>query len=156
MNEEAPQFNTDAQRRALDVMSARLLDNLNTMIAEQEARVQEFSRQQNSLSPLPTEEMTPVLPPTQQPSPAQNKRAAVKTWEPSPAAPDAPPPVRRSVTPPPVKSKKLPQPHYNVPKPPLPKGTAAMDGDEKKEASFGCGSLSVAIVVIIILLRACS
>lgn len=152
MNEEQPQVNTDAQRRALDVMSARLLDNLNTMIAEQEARVQEFSRQQNSLSPLPQQESAPAV---QQPAPS----SPVQTEHVSPAAPktaSTAPRHARSVTPPPIKAKKQPQPHHNVPKPPLPKGPVVINGEEKKESSVGCGPIAVIVVIIIILLRACS
>lgn len=151
MNEEQPQVNTDAQRRALDVMSAQLLDNLNTMIAEQEARVQEFSRQQNSLSPLPSPESAPMV----QPQASQPPAPSEQVWHPTPEAKKNQP-ERRTVTPPPIKAKKLPQPHYNVPKPPLPKVSAAMNEEEKKESSVGCGSIAVIIVVIVILLRACS
>lgn len=164
MNEEQPQVNTDAQRRALDVMSAQLLDNLNTMIAEQEARVQEFSRQQNSLSPQPMEEMTPVLPPTPQtlPTSSVTPKADVtpeaKTWEQIPVTPVAPePPARRSVTPPPIhaQKKKAPEQQYRIPRPSLNRPIPTDKEDEKKN-SVGCGKIAVFIVIIIILLRACS
>lgn len=163
MNEEEPQVNTDAQRRALDVMSAQLLDNLNTMIAEQEARVQEFSRQQSSLSPLPMEEMTPVLPPTPQTisthsvTPKADITPDAKAWEQIPVTPVVPEkPARRSVTPPPLhaQKKKAPEQPYRIPRPslnrPIPTGK-----DNEKENSVGCGKMAVLIVIILIVLRAC-
>lgn len=151
MNEEQPQVNTDAQRRALDVMSAQLLDNLNTMIAEQEARVQDFSKQQNSLSPLPMPENTPTVPQQTPQVPVPTK----PVWHPTPEAVKAQP-ERRSVTPPPLKQqKKAPEQTFRIPRPTLNRPTPAAKGDDK-ENSVGCGKMAVLIVVIIILLRACS
>lgn len=178
-DEEIPSVNTDEQRRALDVMSAKLLDNLNSMIAEQEARVQEFSRQQSSLSPLPMPEIVPVVAPVPQqqvvqpqapvrtrpqtPSYEQAKPIGAETYAkmerhaPTETAEPAPPPIHRSVTPPPLSShkKKAAEQTYRIPRPSLnrPAPTAKGDG---KENSVGCGKIAVFVVIIIILLRACS
>lgn len=152
MNEEQPQVNTDAQRRALDVMSAQLLDNLNTMIAEQEARVQEFSRQQNSLSPLPAPESAPMV----QPQASQPPAPSEQVWHPTPEAKKNQP-ERRTVTPPPIhaQKKKAPEQQYRIPRPSLNRPIPT-DKEDEKENSVGCGKIAVFIVIIIILLRACS
>lgn len=148
MNDEGPTVNTDAQRQALDRMSAELLDKLNTMIAEQEARVQEFSLQQNSLSPLPRTEPRPDVKPAGQPSPTIPE----PKWE-QPAHPV--PPRPRSVTPPPTKPKRNQQRTNQTP-PPVPRQAAppAKAGD-KQESSIGCGTIAIALIVISMLVRAC-
>lgn len=178
-DEEIPSVNTEEQRRALDVMSARLLDNLNSMIAEQEARVQEFSRQQSSLSPLPMPEMTPVVAPVPQqqvvqpqapvrtrpqtPVYEQAKPIGAETYAkmerhaPAETSEPVPPPIRRSVTPPPAspQKKKAQEQSYRIPRPSLNRPTPAAKGDGK-ENSVGCGKIAVICTIIIILLRACS
>lgn len=178
-DEEVPSVNTDEQRRALDVMSAKLLDKLNSMIAEQEARVQEFSLQQSSLSPLPMPEMTPVVAPVP-PQQVVQPQAPVRTLPQTPVSEQAkpigaetyakmerhapvettaptPPPLHRSVTPPPLSSqkKKAAEQTYRIPRPTLNRPAPAAKGDSK-ENSVGCGKLAVLVVIVIILLRACS
>lgn len=165
-NENAePTFNTENQRRALDLMSADLLDKLNTMIAEQEQRVQEFSLQQNSLSPRPMETEKPGIArtvnhfPHTKPLKTNTGTSAsdelVISYDDGVHKGEVPPPGKRSVTPPPIKTRKQPQPHYNVPRPPLPKGVP-MGESEKKESAVGCGTIAFGVFVIIMLLRACS
>lgn len=172
-DEEAPSVNTDEQRRALDVMSAKLLDNLNSMIAEQEARVQEFSLQQSSLSPLPMPEMTPVVAPVPQQAPVRTRPqtpvseqakpigaetyAKMERHAPAETTAPTPPPLHRSVTPPPLSSqkRKAAEQTYRIPRPSLNRPTPAAKGDGK-ENSVGCGKLAVLVVIVIILLRACS
>lgn len=171
MNEEhnknaEPTFNTENQRRALDRMSADLLDKLNTMITEQEQRVQDFSLQQNSLSPRPMKMEEPGIARTvtsfPQAKPLKTNLSAPPTdelvisYDDGINKGDIPHPRKRSVTPPPIKARKQPQPHYNVPRPPLPKGAMPMDEQEKKDSAVGCGTIAFAVFVIIMLLRACS
>lgn len=152
MNEEQPQFNTDAQRRALDVMSAKLLDNLNTMIAEQEARVKDFSLQAPANSSA--EPGTWFRSDTQEAKPSQD---LVITYSDGANRGEVPHPRKKSVTPPPIpaQKKKAPEQTYRIPRPSLNRPTPVSKGDEK-ENSVGCGKIAVIVVIIIILLRACS
>lgn len=158
MSDNTPQFNTDAQRRALDVMSAKLLDNLNTMIAEQEARVQEFSRQQTEaakLSATPEQWYQTSTPaPKPQPKLTITYTNGGKTEEVPPPLPQA---RTRSVTPPPAaaQKKKAPEQPFRIPRPSLNRPVPTAKGEEK-DGSIGCGSIAVIVTIIIILLRACS
>lgn len=153
MNEEHPQFNTDDQRRALDVMSAKLLDNLNTMIAEQEARVQEFSLQVPAASSPKPEQWQHADKPAQDARPATEP---VITYSSGSHKGVIPHPTKSSVTPPPVKpQKKVPQQSYRIPRPSQNPPISPSKKDEK-ENSVGCGKIAVICTIIIILLRACS
>lgn len=176
MNETEPSVSTESQRRELDIMSARLLDNLNRMIAEQEARVQEFSLQQ------PNTEATPVSWNSEQ-QPAQKQAPLTITYSDGAHTGVVPAPRRKesassatqksqqavyrdlsarstakrgSVTPPPGKqTAKVPPPTYRVPTPPLPRNTS-IDKATKNESSVGCGTMAVIGAIIFLLLRACS
>lgn len=163
-DEEEIGFNTEAQRRELDRMSAELLDKLNYMIAEQEARVQEFSlRQVDAPQPSPTPMQwtraaeTQAAPP--QPSPAVSYSTGGKHAE-------DPAPRKRTVTPPPAKQQQNRQPAkqqqnrqtptYQAP-PPLPHRStpSAAKGKDKKESSVGCGTIALVIIIISVLMKAC-
>lgn len=59
--EDATQIvSTDMQRRALEEMSQHLLDELNTMVEQQERRAREFAARTHSLSSLPQDIPTGV------------------------------------------------------------------------------------------------
>lgn len=134
------EVSTEAQRQALDVMSAELVNKLNLMIEEQNARVQAFATQYPDAAPP----------------------AAATSWEapqPAPAVYRPAPAPTRSVTPPPA-AKQHPEPpqpaakpHAATPPPIRPKSPAAK---AKEENSIGCGPLVVIIAIIVILLRCCS
>lgn len=138
---------TEAQRQALDAMSAELVGKLNCMIAEQNARVQTFASQYPDapVSSAPLVEESSYRAP-QAPAP-----------QPAPVAPLPTPRPQRSVTPPPTA-----KPHTETPppirpqKPPVAKGKAAAPAKDKSENSIGCGPLIVIIAIIVILLRCCS
>lgn len=155
MENNEPTFSTEAQRRELDIMSAKLLDNLNTMIAEQEARVQEFSLQQPpSLQSTPepvrwqrTDSPVPTL--------AQNERTVIAPQRETTR--EVPPPRKHSVTPPPAAApKKTTQRMYQAP-PPLPRsaGKPAARGEKKKESSVGCGTIALGLLILSVLMKAC-
>ena len=80
---DIPEVSTEAQRQALDAMSEELVQKLNRMIEEQDARVREFAVQNPSLSALPATPGPITLPHQDQPhKPAQPKMPGV----PKPAA----------------------------------------------------------------------
>ena len=78
-----PEVSTEAQRLALDAMSEELVQKLNRMIEEQEARVQEFAVQNPSLSSLPAT-----------PKPIELPVQAPVEEKPLPAVPPPPMPPR--------------------------------------------------------------
>lgn len=176
MNKNEPSVSTESQRRELDLMSARLLDNLNSMIAEQEARVQEFSLQQPNTKATPTSwnsKQQPALPKTpltitysngghtgvvpdprnKAPESATTQKSQQGVYRDLSAQATA---KRGSVTPPPIKqTPKTPNTTHRVPTPPLPRNTP-LDKATKDESSVGCGTIAVIGAVIFLLLRACS
>lgn len=176
MNETEPSVSTESQRRELDLMSARLLDNLNSMIAEQEARVQEFSLQQPNTEATPASwnsgqqaarEVKPMTivysdgahtgvvpnPRSKTPAPATTQKSQQTVYRDLSTQATA---KRGSVTPPPIKqTPKTPNTTHRVPTPPLPRNTP-LDKATKNESSVGCGTIAVIGAIIFLLLRACS
>lgn len=146
-NSPAPEVSTENQRRELDIMSAQLLDKLNTMIAEQEARVQEFARQYPN-APVPSASDISTTPEPRAPRQPRETEFRPPTQRPM-----------RSVTPPRPAAMKRPatetQPILPKSAPPLPAAPAA-PAKGKEENSIGCGPLIVIICIIIILMRCCS
>lgn len=154
-DEESPDL--AKQRRSLDVMSAQLTHNLNMMIAEQEQRVREFASQ-HPTTPVPgapKQSVTWQRP--AEPAPAQHPHpvaAPTTTWQP-PTPPTQPrPSVPTQQTPPPLPKKKkasqLP-PDFTPPTSP-----DRWRQSEKKEGQIGPGCIITIIVVVLIMLRACT
>lgn len=136
------EVSTEAQRQALDAMSGELLDKLNRMIEEQNARVQDFATQYpQAAAPAPE----PVTYHAPQPEPPTEQPAE----QPRPTHSVTPPPAAkpRAATPPPVR----PQQHT-----PTAKAGPAAPAKDKDENSIGCGKLVVIIAIIVILLRCCN
>lgn len=136
------EVSTETQRQALDAMSGELLDKLNRMIEEQNARVQDFATQYpQAAAPAPE----PVTYRAPQPEPPAAQPAA----QPRPTHSVTPPPAAtpRAATPPPVR----PQQHT-----PAAKAKPAASATDKGENSIGCGKLVFIIAIIVILLRCCN
>ncbi|MDO4220618.1 MAG: hypothetical protein Q4C88_00670 [Akkermansia sp.] len=151
-----PEVSTEAARQALDAMSEQLVQKLNRMIEEQEARVQAFAVQNPSLSSLPVTPK-PIEVSTKQPE-APRPRVLAPASAPLPPvpAPQQPSATGRDITPEEAiekfermweqnKRQKREQ-ERNKPKRPAPA--------EKKETNFGFWIFF--IVVVLILMRACS
>ena len=141
--EEKAEFaDAEQQRKALEEMSQRLLDKLDAMVAEQEARAKEFAERSHSLSSLPQGISLPELPSVPQQS--------VPT--PAPAVQALPPaqPKQKSVTPPPAapqqKAASAPPPVHR----PVPKAEAPSEG------SISVGTLVLIGAGVFLLLRSCS
>lgn len=132
------EVSTESQRQALDAMSSELVDKLNRMIEEQNARVRAFATQYpQQAAPAPE----PVTYHAPQPEPPAEQPRPMHSVTPPPAAKprtEAPPPVR-------------PQQHA-----PAAKVKPAAPAKDKDENSIGCGKLVVIIAIIVILLRCCN
>lgn len=142
------------QRRSLDQMSAQLTHNLNLMIAEQEARVKTFAAQHPTAKVSQTFEQQPAA--WEQPKdlkiiyngqviePPQKQNAAPKKQTPPPPQQrrqqQVPPQQSRPAAPPPTPQR-------------FPKGAVK---PKKKEEGIGTVPMLVIVVVIFLLLRACS
>lgn len=131
---EEQEVSTEAQRQALDAMSADLVSKLNRMIEEQNARVQEFATQYPQAAATESEPVTYHAPRPEPPRPTHSVTPppAVKP------SPEAPPPAR-------------PQRHV-----PAAKTKSTPPDAGKGENSIGCGKLVFIIAVIVILLRCCN
>ncbi|MCQ2365476.1 MAG: hypothetical protein MJ051_08010 [Akkermansia sp.] len=143
---------TEAQRQALDAMSADLISKLNSMIEEQNARVQTFATQYPQQAEQMQEQMQQQTAPTPAPAPAPQPEAP----QPETVAYRQTPRLQKSVTPPPVAKPRTetPPPVRMQHAPAKPKTVAPAKG--KDESSIGCGKLIVIIAVIVILLRCCN
>ena len=131
---------TEAQRLALEAMSAELVHKLNIMIQEQEKRAREFAALHHSTLPTPA---VPVLTQPQSPAPI-----------PEPAKPS---PVYAPVTPPPPATRK---PQVTAPEwdPPVKhsKPRSAAKKEQPEEGNIGMGIVIFALVGIIMLIRSCT
>lgn len=121
---------TEPQRQALNAMSRDLTDKLNAMIAEQEARVLQFTSIQHSASivpaaPLHGQECSPVSATTQVIPPPLITHSPANTPPPSTTGQH---PRRRSI----------------------------MPEQENKSEGLSGTSIAVIIIAIIVLLKACS
>lgn len=85
---------TGQQRRALEEMSQSLLQSLDAMVAEQEARAAEFAQRTHSLSPLPK---SPAPVAEMEPQPLQVERPRCVQAPPAKKVP--PPPMRAAQAP---------------------------------------------------------
>lgn len=172
-----PEVSTEAQRQALDAMSDDLVRKLNAMIAEQDARVQEFAKLTHSLSAQPEIPQSLQVPLAPQPI----STAPVEVMEPSAPLPRVPQqPQRQQATRvpqpprPPQQAPRTPADAVQqamekmretveknlpaVPKSsPAPKRTPKQAPATKEKKKEGCsGHVIFIIIVIVIILRACS
>ena len=70
MDKQNQIVSTEAQRLALETMSAQLVHKLNAMIAEQETRTRDFAEQHHTHIALPqTAEPITIVPPAPLPKP---------------------------------------------------------------------------------------
>ena len=151
---EIPEVSTEAQRQALDAMSEELVQKLNRMIEEQDARVKAFAVQNPSLSSLPVTPDPIVLPqvPPQQPQ--------------KPSVPNVPKPA--AITTEQVldeydrqwAKEKREQPLQTPPVPalsrPKPKRQRQVAPNQDEKQSPNIGSWVFFIVIVLIILRACT
>lgn len=139
---EEQEVSTEAQRQALDAMSGELVDKLNHMIEEQNARVQAFATQYPQQAAALQERL-------------QQQEADAPTT-PAPLPPAAPPATCPShVSPPPHKQTRATAPEP-APAAPQPRRAPQPKQEPEKEGSIGCGKLVFIIAVIVILLRCCN
>ena len=156
---EIPEVSTEAQRQALDAMSEELVQKLNRMIEEQDARVKEFAVQNPSLSSLPATPDPIALP----------RQAAPK----QPAQPQLPSVPKPPAVTPTVEEKldeydrqwareKREQPAQPQP-PPVPavtrpktKRQRQISPNPEEKQGPNIGSWIFFIVVVLIILRACT
>lgn len=157
---EIPEVSTEAQRQALDAMSEELVQKLNRMIEEQDARVKEFAVQNPSLSSLPAT-----------PEPIALPRQAAPKQPAQPQLPSVPkPPAAVTST---VEEKldeydrqwareKREQPAQPQPPPvpavtrPKPKRQRQISPNPEEKQGPNIGSWISFIVVVLIILRACT
>ena len=154
---EIPEVSTEAQRQALDAMSEELVQKLNRMIEEQDARVKEFAVQNPSLSSLPATPDPIALP----------RQAAPK----QPAQPQLPSVPKPTAVTPTVEEKldeydrqwareKREQPAQPQPVPaftrPKPKRQRQISPNPEEKQGPNIGSWIFFIVVVLIILRACT
>lgn len=148
---EIPEVSTEAQRQALDAMSEELVQKLNRMIEEQDARVKAFAVQNPSLSSLPVTPdpiVLPQVPPQQQKRPSVTKPAAITTEQ-----------VLDEYDRQWAKEKRE-QPLQNPPVPalsrPKPKRQRQVAPNQDEKQSPNIGSWAFFIVIVLIILRACT
>ena len=148
---EIPEVSTEAQRQALDSMSEELVQKLNRMIEEQDARVKAFAVQNPSLSSLPVTPdpiVLPQVPPQQQKQPSVPKPAAITTEQ-----------VLDEYDRQWAKEKRE-QPLQTPPVPPLsrpkPKRLRQVAPNQDEKQSPNIGSWAFFIVIVLIILRACT
>ncbi len=153
-----PDVSTEPQRQALDAMSQQLVERLNTMVREQHERARRFAATQHSLFPLPqlpeleAENSLPSAPQAEPeftftvPEPAPLPQAKKRLFAPIPPRPTEP---------------RQPQdfsakPLWEAAKQNWPIKPKAAESSKKQEE--GCGTIStvVCIIIIIMLMRACS
>ena len=137
---DIPEVSTEAQRQALDAMSEELVQKLNRMIEEQDARVREFAVQNPSLSSLPATPDPIVLPQRELPQVPQKPVVAKPAALPAESVP-----VERPIPNPPVPAPSRPKPKRQ-----------RQVAPNQEEKSSNIGSWVFFIVVVLIILRACT
>lgn len=143
---------TEAQRKALEEMSQQLLDRLNSMVDQQEARAREFAERTHSLSSLPEKVQLPSTPDICTP-----QEPSIAPPTPAPAAKKAqhvpPPPQARRVDTAPRAAAPAEPAQPRVVK--TPKRPAAAKNQEE-DSKVGLGTLVTIGGIIFVLLRSCS
>ena len=134
MSSEEQKVSTDAQRQALEAMSANLISRLNIMISEQERRAQAFAALTHSTQAIPkaATQQSFVQPEVNTPQPKQT------------TAP--PPPAQKPVW----ETEIKPNPVPRIVKP------AKKQQTKEEESNVGMGMIIFALVGILMLLRSCS
>lgn len=132
----APEAGTEAQRKALDEMSAQLVTKLHQMIREQEQRVQAFAAEYNTT--LPGVSPTPITP--------EETNPAYKRPQPPPLVTRIPE-ENQSAS---VQWEEYPQSAEHTPE------ATEEEGKEQPQESIGAIPILFIIVAIFILLRSCS
>lgn len=138
MNPDEQHVSTEAQRQALEAMSADLVRKLNIMIQEQEQRAREFAATHHSL--LPTPGSTFSIPQT----PAPQQEPPMPTYAP------VPPLATRHA---PVSS---PAPSHQNSHHSTPRKSPQTRKPAQEESNLGMGIIIFALVGIFMLMRSCS
>lgn len=124
---------TEAQRMALEAMSAQLVHKLNAMIREQEERARAFAEQHHSTLSIPQNQQLPVVEPVR----------------------NTPPPAPAPVKPQPVPQHRL---DWDTPVPaekPLQSGPRKTTTPEEG-SNIGLAMIIFSMLGIMMLLRACT
>lgn len=141
MNPDEQHVSTEAQRQALEAMSADLVRKLNIMIQEQEQRAREFAATHHSMLPTPVSTFSAPQTPT---APQQ----------------EAPMPVYTQVAPPPLATRKshtpTPAPDFETTHRNTPPRATQPRKQEKEESNLGMGIIIFALVGIFMLMRSCT
>lgn len=153
MNEQEPDFNLKAQRRALDKMSAELTRKLEQMILEQDARVAEFNATNTQQAQL-TAPYSAKLP--AEPAPVYETPHSTATEQPLYTQPTLR--KQKHVTPPPVKSAAHTPERQQPPiaPPPLPTRATPKSTKDETNNSVGCGTMGVVLLILVFIIRSCS
>ncbi len=134
MDKQNQIVSTEAQRLALETMSAQLVHKLNAMIAEQEARTRDFAEQHHTHIALPqTAEPITIVPPAPLPKPPPAPRPPSPRQEYSWNEPESEPEAK-----------------------PLRIGPKKQTAKPEEENNIGLGMVIFSIIGIVILLRSCS
>ena len=155
-NETEHHVSTEAQRLALEAMSAQLVHKLNAMISEQEERVRIFSEQHHSTLPVPQvpkPELVSQIPQQSEQEPQPVVHSSFYTA-----------PARAQVTPPPPATRKPANNNWqldypaptNTEKKPQRIGPKKNTAKKEEEGNIGIGMIIFSLVGIIMLLRACT
>lgn len=153
-NETEYHVSTEAQRLALEAMSAQLVHKLNAMISEQEERVRIFSEQHHSTLPVPQVPKPELI--SQAPQQVEQAPAIhTTTYEAQ---------TRAKVTPPPPATRKPANNDWKLDysSPPQAEQKPLRSMPKKKgpkqeeEGNIGIGMIIFSLVGIIMLLRACT
>lgn len=140
MEQNEQHVSTEAQRMALEAMSAQLIHKLNAMIAEQEARALDFARQHHTAINLP--------------QPSANA-APIPEPEPSLATPPLPPRPMQVSTPA-TREPRLIKPALSPEERPLRLGPKKQTTSQAEDNNIGMGIIIFSLVGIIMLLRSCT
>ncbi len=154
-----PDVTTEPQRLALDEMSRQLVDKLNAMVHEQNERAEQFAATQHSLSALPTNPDVPAVPTLELPELAIPELARTSATAHHPAA--LPKKQKKHVSVPPRPTQRFEATEPSALPPPLPKPWGKVmprkpKAGKKEEEGIGSGAIITIIVIVLILMRACS
>lgn len=150
MEQHEQHVSTDAQRMALEAMSAQLVHKLNAMISEQEERARLFAEQHHSLLSVP-QPVTPTAPVIPQPVPqSTDVTTAAPETAPTyiPVPPKPPQPPKEKAAPILTTAHSAPKVWTQKKKSPASK--------EEEGSNIGAGMIIFALAGLFLLLRSCS
>ncbi len=162
-DQQPPEVSTEPQRQALDEMSHQLVERLNDMVREQHERARRFAATQHSLSPLPGipgAELTPEIQASQHKTP---QAPQPQTAKPRQAAP--PPPKKKQSPLPPLPftrqeeaQEEQREPLWQHPRQEHNSASFPTPIEKKKGEENGCGTGTIItlIIIVLIIIRACS